>query len=95
MRIMDEVDMLLHPLRSELNFPIGARDAIDFLDHGYRYRLPIFILDAIFVTQGFPVSMEGVDKSATAMGILARLKKAVEDGSGDENASFQSCRPNG
>ena len=28
--LIDEVDMLLHPLRSELNFPLGERFALDF-----------------------------------------------------------------
>ena len=28
--LMDEVDMLLHPLKSELNFPIGKKVEIDF-----------------------------------------------------------------
>ena len=27
--IMDEVDVLLHPLKSELNFPIGHKQPID------------------------------------------------------------------
>ena len=28
--IMDEVDILLHPLKSELNWPLGAKDPLDF-----------------------------------------------------------------
>ena len=39
--IMDEVDVLLHPLRSELNFPIGMKTAIDL--SGYRWDLPIHV----------------------------------------------------
>jgi hypothetical protein len=31
---MDEVDSLLHPLKSELNFPIGRKKAIDLA--GFR-----------------------------------------------------------
>ena len=45
--IMDEVDVLLHPLRSELNFPIGHKTAIDL--SGHRWDFPIHLLDAIFV----------------------------------------------
>ncbi|CAE8619966.1 unnamed protein product [Polarella glacialis] len=45
--IMDEallpVDVLLHPLKSELNFPIGFRDPIDL--SGHRWNLPIHIMD--------------------------------------------------
>jgi hypothetical protein len=44
--IMDEVDVLLHPLRSELNFPIGHKQPIDC--SGPRWLLPIFVLDATF-----------------------------------------------
>lgn len=43
--IMDEVDVLLHPLKSELNFPIGHKQPIDL--SGHRWELPIHILDAI------------------------------------------------
>ena len=28
--IMDEVDVILHPLKSELNWPLGAKDPLDF-----------------------------------------------------------------
>ena len=44
--LMDECDVLLHPLRSELNFPIGHKYPIDL--SGYRWELPIFLLDAVF-----------------------------------------------
>lgn len=44
--IMDEVDILLNPLKSELNFPIGERDPIDM--SGDRWDLPIHILELIF-----------------------------------------------
>ena len=27
--LLDEVDLLLHPLKSELNFPVGERDPLD------------------------------------------------------------------
>lgn len=43
--LMDEVDVLLHPLRSELNFPIGEKDAIDM--SGPRWALPIHLLDLL------------------------------------------------
>ena len=47
--LANQVDVLLHPLKSELNFPIGHRDKIDLF--GYRWELPIFILDAIVSTR--------------------------------------------
>ena len=59
--IMDEVDVLLHPLKSELNFPIGQKDPIDMA--GYRWELPIHLIDALFHhtqgrTTGAPLSSE-------------------------------------
>eukprot|EP00049_Salpingoeca_infusionum_P014496 m.271712 g.271712 ORF g.271712 m.271712 type:complete len:4223 (+) comp15683_c19_seq1:207-12875(+) len=42
--IMDEVDVILNPLKSELNFPIGPTTSMP----GYRWDLPIHIIDAIF-----------------------------------------------
>ena len=44
-QLLCQVDVLLHPLRSELNFPIGARKQIDM--HGTRWELPIMLLDVI------------------------------------------------
>lgn len=43
--IMDEVDVLLHPLRSELNFPIGNKFPIDLAAN--RWELPIHLIDAM------------------------------------------------
>merc|ERR1712187_219864 len=47
--VMDEVDVLLHPLRSELNFPIGLKDPIDL--SGDRWQLPLFLLEALMLLQ--------------------------------------------
>ncbi|CCD20481.1 hypothetical protein, conserved, partial [Trypanosoma vivax Y486] len=48
--IMDEVDVLLHPLRSELNFPIGAKHPIEL--SGPRWEFPMHLFDAIFYCKG-------------------------------------------
>jgi hypothetical protein len=49
--LVDEVDLVLHPLRSELNFPIGRKDALDLTQNkskkGLRWELPFFLLDPI------------------------------------------------
>ena len=49
--VLDEVDLILHPLRSELHWPLGRRVPLDF-SKSRRGRLtveaPFFILDAIF-----------------------------------------------
>ena len=44
--IMDEVDLLLHPLKSELNFPIGDKRPLDFSPE--RWTCAIHALDAVF-----------------------------------------------
>ena len=36
--VMDEVDVLLHPLRSELNFPIGSKVEPRSRSHGSRHN---------------------------------------------------------
>lgn len=50
--IMDEVDIILHPLKSELNWPLGAKEPLDFtrsrLGNGLRWSIPAHLLDAIF-----------------------------------------------
>lgn len=83
--IMDEVDVLLHPLRSELNFPIGHKDPIDL--SGYRWDLPIFIIDGIFYCQaGRRLSERIKDPNAPARAgveidpILQEIAFAVEEG---------------
>ena len=40
--MMDEVDLILHPLKSELNFPIGAKYPLDF--NPLRWKLPIHLV---------------------------------------------------
>jgi len=43
--LLDEVDQILHPLKSELNFPIGPKLPLSLLPE--RYELPIHLLDAV------------------------------------------------
>lgn len=44
--LIDEVDMILHPLRSELNFPILEKFDADLKPE--RWLLPLFLLEAVF-----------------------------------------------
>ena len=53
--ILDEVDLLLHPLKSELNWPIGGKEALDFTEAvgqhqpaGLRWEIPFHLLSATF-----------------------------------------------
>lgn len=50
--LMDEVDLVLHPLKSELNFPIGDKEPLDLTrssaGKGVRWDIPLHLLDALF-----------------------------------------------
>jgi len=77
--IMDEVDVLLHPLRSELNFPIGHKDPVDL--SGYRWDLPIFLVDGIFYSQaGYRLSERIKDQAnAPARAGVADIHQLLQD----------------
>ena len=57
--IMDEVDMVLHPLRSELNWPVGPKEPLDFTtsklkqnnvrgENGLRWKIAGHLLNLFF-----------------------------------------------
>ena len=77
--LLDEVDMVLHPLKSELNFPIGDKFALDGGEvAGERWSLPTHLVDALFYTQTGRVST--FESSGLALALLERLKRAVNEG---------------
>ncbi|KAL3658013.1 hypothetical protein V7S43_017055 [Phytophthora oleae] len=67
--IMDEVDVLLHPLRSELNFPIGNKFPIELAAN--RWELPIFLIDAVLASP---------DTSKDPLGLILRLHDVLDEG---------------
>jgi len=80
--VMDEVDVLLHPLRSELNFPIGPKYPIDL--SGFRWDLPIHIIDGILAADfgclaEAPGGTTGDDEFAIPP-VLKSLHKALDQG---------------
>jgi hypothetical protein len=48
--LVDEVDLVLHPLKSELNFPIGTKQECDLSSE--RWQLPIHLLEGLFYSSG-------------------------------------------
>jgi hypothetical protein len=77
--IMDEVDLILHPLKSELNFPIGAKHDLDF--NPLRWKLPVHILDAVFYSERGNISKSlGFRDSNRAKSILEELKVVIDEG---------------
>eukprot|EP00929_Paragymnodinium_shiwhaense_P090478 TRINITY_DN50674_c0_g1_i1.p1 TRINITY_DN50674_c0_g1~~TRINITY_DN50674_c0_g1_i1.p1 ORF type:complete len:4578 (+),score=1022.66 TRINITY_DN50674_c0_g1_i1:184-13917(+) len=87
--LLDEVDVLLDPLKSELNWPVGVKNPIDLTlpgrgdsggnQKGLRYRLPLHLLDAIFVLDGAPPRSAYKDRR-DALSTIGRLKAAVDTG---------------
>jgi hypothetical protein len=85
--IMDEVDIILHPLKSELNWPLGLKEPLDFtrskLGNGLRWSLPSHLLDAIFSCCGMPILADIAD-SRKAKEILDQLEVVI-------NRGFETC----
>ena len=46
---MDEVDLILHPMKSELNFPVGHKQELDLSPQ--RWQMPIHLLDGVFYAE--------------------------------------------
>ena len=75
--LLDEVDLLLHPLKSELNFPLGEKFDSDGSEDGARWNLVTHIMDAIFLQ---PVAEYRTEYRGQAAQILQKLKGAVGNG---------------
>lgn len=76
--LLDEVDLILHPLKSELNFPLGEKHALDCSDAGERWTLPIHILDSIFYS-GFGRA-SAFEARGVALDILRRIGNVLTEG---------------
>ena len=81
--LLDEVDLLLHPLKSELNWPIGHKDPIDFsksrLKVGLRWDIQWHLVDAIFFASVGKMSVDFKD-SREAITILDKIGKVLKQG---------------
>jgi hypothetical protein len=83
------VDWLLHPLKSELNWPLGDRQPLDFsrsatLGAGVRWHLPFHLLDGLFLAlhgrAADSRAAEGVSPTSAALSAAAGLRAAIERG---------------
>ena len=81
--LLDEVDLILHPLKSELNWPIGHKDPIDYsrskLGIGIRWDLFWHLLDAVFYASTGKMSVEFKD-SREAITILENVSSVLKRG---------------
>ena len=86
--LLDEVDLLLHPLKSELNWPIGHKDPIDFsrskLGIGIRWDLFWHILDSVFYAYSGKMSVEFKD-SREAITILESISSVIKRGAAEKH----------
>lgn len=81
--MLDEVDLLLHPLKSELHWPLGERVPLDFTQSksgaGLRWRLPQWLLGAVAGAWDGQLTVDTTD-SHEATQAIAQLKQAVKEG---------------
>ena len=75
--LMDEVDVILHPLKSELNFPVGEKHDLDA--NPWRWELPVHIIDCIFFAKRKKMAVD-FGESAKARGVLDALQQAIDEG---------------
>ncbi len=81
--IMDEVDLILHPLRSELNWPLGRKAPLDFslasggFGIGIRWNIPAHLLDAIFCCSGMPILAEMADSKEAGINHYIYLNDGI------------------
>lgn len=75
--LLDEVDMILHPLKSELNFPIGDKQELDCAADGERWSLPIHLFDILFYAQTGKMASLNSNKMAK---ICDDFKNVLQEG---------------
>jgi hypothetical protein len=90
--LMDEVDMLLHPLRSELNFPIGEKFALT--PSPSRWNLPMHLLDTVLQAASGAIAGRGATASQGGGegGVSSTADKLVRDLEAALAAGFRSQR---
>jgi len=81
--LLDEVDLLLHPLKSELNWPLGIKEPLDFtqskMGKGLRWEIPWHLLDAIFYAKDKRMTVAFTD-SREALLILDQISGVIQRG---------------
>lgn len=75
--VLDEVDLILHPLKSELNFPTGEKYDLDFSP--LRWNFAIHLLDAFLFGENGRISF-CFEESDLAKSTLTVLNKKIEEG---------------
>eukprot|EP01038_Epipyxis_sp_PR26KG_P004458 gene4458-6304_t len=76
--LLDEVDLILHPLKSELNFPIGDKFDLDCSTEGERWGLPIHLMDAFFFTTTGKVTT--FEQEGSTLELLKQISGVINEG---------------
>ena len=76
--LLDEVDLILHPLKSELNFPLGEKMDLDCSEAGERWSLPIHLIDGIFYAESRKCSV--FEARGIALDVLNRIAAILAEG---------------
>ena len=81
--LLDEVDLILHPLKSELNWPLGEKKPLDLTQnragYGLRWNIPFVMLDAVFFYTEGRTTFDFTD-SRDAVEVLDELTAVIEEG---------------
>ena len=75
--LLDEVDMLLHPLRSELNFPIGEK--FPLTPNPSRWDLPIYLLDIILRASYVAMENDNISDDATIRELVDAFRNGLHE----------------
>ena len=83
--ILDEVDLILHPLKSELNWPMGRKEPLDFtrskgMITGWRWNIPFHLIDAIFFAGKNAKLTVQVEENREARRVLKQLRSTLDEG---------------
>ena len=76
--LLDEVDQLLHPLRSELNFPTGPKVPLELKE--IRWELPMYLTDGVFYATRGRTSVSNAPITAAGEAALQAIKAAITKG---------------
>ncbi|CAK0898464.1 unnamed protein product, partial [Prorocentrum cordatum] len=76
--VIDEVDLVLHPLKSELNFPIGSMEPLQPTPE--RYTMPVFLLEAPICAASEKTPAEALKHGPEAKEAFDEVKEAIGRG---------------
>jgi hypothetical protein len=76
--LVDEVDLVLHPLRSETNFPIGQKEPLDLSPK--RWEVAFHILDSLFFRSTGRVTTSDFHPEKGSLESLDKISSSMESG---------------